>query len=175
MSFNLKSKFAKGQSVHGPGHDGVPKPGFYGDGAHVSHPHSVPNAARGMEHQETNPTLARGTGKPKRSAFEQVPIHSGMVSKNPNTGQFHFGGAEASRRALQGYKEPTDPPQSPSTQKTNGPVAINPGSRSRNADSLASENAGVAHARSKANGSEAALRELGQAVLRESRFGDWKG
>jgi hypothetical protein len=172
MSFNLKSKFAKGQSVHGPGHDGAPKPGFYGDGAHVSHPHSVPNAARGMEHQEANPTLARGTGKPKRSAFEQVPIHSSMVSVNPTTKQFHFGGQEASRRF---DADPASPLDGPPKGKRTAKAEVNPGCRSRNADSLASENAGVAHARSKTNGSEEALQELGQAVLRESRFGDWKG
>ncbi len=164
MTFNMKSKYQKGESVHGPGHDGAPKPGFYGDGGHVSHPHNVPNVARGMEHQVTNPTLARGTGKPKRSAYEQVPVHNSMVSKNPTTGKFHFGGMETSRRFDADPASPLDgPPQGKRTVR----AEIHPSMRSRNADAVASEMPGTAHARAAKIGHEA-LHATGRAVLNEA-------
>jgi hypothetical protein len=158
----LASKFQKGESVHGPSHDGGPKPGFYakeGEGL-VSHPHSQPNIARGMEHQATNPTLARGTGKMKRLAYEKVPIHSAMgggFNKVTNDGAYDadpaaaMGGPPAGKRTLR--------------------AEINPGCRSRNADSLASESAGVAAARAASNGHEA-LHALGVAILNEARLGE---
>jgi hypothetical protein len=44
---------------------------------------------------------------------------------------------------------------------------INPGSRSRNLDSIASESAGVAHARASAKGTDH-IHSLGQAILNEA-------
>jgi hypothetical protein len=83
-------------STIGPGHDGAPKPGFYGKaGDTVSHPHSVANAARGMEAQQHTTATLGVPPKPKRSGVENVPIHSGMT-KQTKSGPLAFGGDHAS-------------------------------------------------------------------------------
>jgi hypothetical protein len=162
----LTSKRTKDQHIPQTHSDGGRHPDFYakqGEGGLVSHPHSVPNVARGMEHQAAPPTLARGTGKPKRSAYESVPIAGGMLSHNRNTGKLHFGGHEASYDS-----NPANPLNSgPPAGKRTARAEINPGCRDRSQDSLASENAGVAHARAKAAGNEA-LHSLGRAIWNEA-------
>jgi hypothetical protein len=89
------SVWGKRQTTIGPGHDGGPKDGFYGEvGETFAHPHSVPNQARGMEAQQhTNATLGVPP-KMKRSGAENIPIHSGMV-KQTKSGPLAFGGDQA--------------------------------------------------------------------------------
>ena len=160
----LNSMRAKSEHVRHVGHDGAPEYGKRRDGLVMhQHPASVPNAARGMEHQATTPTLARGTGKPKR--LGPIAIHAGFVSTSPRTGQLRFGADDA---------DPASPLGGPPQGKRTVRAEINPGSRSRNLDSLASESAGTAAARAKAKGTEE-LHALGQAVLYEARLGSREG
>lgn len=147
----------KGEHVRHVGHDGAPEYGKRRDGL-VMHPHpaSVPNEARGMEHQATTPTLARGTGKPKR--LGPIAIHSGFVSTSPRTGQLRFGADDA---------DPASPLGGPPQGKRIVRAEIHPSMRSRSADALASEMPGTAHARAAKIGNET-LHATGRAVLNEA-------
>ncbi len=130
--------------------------------------HHKPAIARGMEPQQSHATL----GKPGRAKGYAVEVHSGM--SHVTDGAFNAGISRTeSAAALQGYKLPTDPVIQHGNKITRR-AEINPGSRSRNTDSLASETAGVAHARAKAKGDEG-LHALGRAILAEARYGNWKG
>lgn len=70
------SRFEKGESVHGPGHDGAPKSGFHAaKPVLTSHPHSVPNHAGMTDNQNVKAALGK-TPPIKRAFSQQVPIHS---------------------------------------------------------------------------------------------------
>lgn len=162
----LKSKFDRGESIHGPSHTGAPKDGFYakpGEGRHVSHPHSIPNQARGMEAQtHTTATLGKPP-KMKRAGHEQIPIAAGMLSHHRHSGEFRFGGMEASYDANPANPLSAGPPRG----KRLTPPAASPGMRLRRLDALASGAPGTAHA-AFGDDDRAALHELGRRVLQDA-------
>ncbi|MGO9846154.1 MAG: hypothetical protein ACLPKT_06015 [Methylocella sp.] len=144
---------AKGDTRNGPGHDGVPRHfARPGEPSLISHPGAVPSDAGKYDHNNTHATLGVAP-KPKHANLIATPLHSGAMSRYDADPAVAMGG----------------PPAGKVTKR----AEINPGSRSRNLDSLASENAGVAHARAKAKGHEE-LHSLGQAILAEAAYGKWR-
>jgi hypothetical protein len=164
----LTSRVQKHEHVPQTHSDGGRHPNFYvkdpSDPSRlISHDNSVPNVARGMEHQtRTGPTLGKPP-KPKRVAYEAIPIAAGALSVNRSTGEFHFGGQEASRRF---DADPASPLDGPPRGKRLSPPAINPGCRDRSGDALSSEAPGIAHARTKRLPDT--LADLGRAILDEA-------
>lgn len=138
----------KGKSRIGVGHDGVPKHfAKPGEASLIAHPHAVPNAAGQVDHLNTHANLGR-PGQPKHAFQVATPLHS--MAKFDADPAAAMGG----------------PPAGKVTKR----AQVNPGTRSRNLDSLASEAAGTAHARAKAKGNEA-LHELGRLILNEAQLG----
>jgi hypothetical protein len=145
------SHAVKGNSRIGVGHDGVPKHfAKAGEPSLLAHPSAI--GATKIESGMQDQTNTHGTtsGKIKHAFQTAPPLHSGTSSRFD-----------------------ADPPSAtggPPAGKITRRAEINPGCRSRNADSLSSETSGVAHARAKAIGHEA-LHALGAAVMAQARLG----
>lgn len=151
----------------GPDHSGAPahfaRPGEPGL---ISHPHALPKVTSGMQDQ-TNVKADLGVRpKVKHAHLIAAPIHDGMMAKSRKDGT-HFSGLSGQDLSRYDANGP-DPLAGPPRGKRLTPVQINPGSRSRNADSLASEEAGVAHARAKASDQSALHAALGKAIISEA-------
>ncbi len=146
----LNSRAEKGNSRIGVGHDGVPKHfARPGEASLLAHPHAVPNAAGQTDHLNTHANLGV-PGKPKHAHQIATPLHSGAMARYDADPAAAMGGPPAGKVVRR--------------------AEVNPGTRSRNLDSLASESAGVAHARAKVKGHEE-LHELGRLILNEARLG----
>jgi len=146
----LNSRIGKKDYRMGPGHDGVPRHfARPGEPSLIAHPHAQPNAAGMVDHTNVHADLGVAP-KPKHAFQTATPLHSGAMSRFD--------------------ADPASATQGPPAGKVVKRAEINPGVRSRNLDSLASESAAVAHARAKANGHDA-LHALGQVVLNEARLG----
>lgn len=114
---------------------GGPKKDIPVNPAMVHHTHNEGEAFKG---HAVPGNIARD-GAPKN--HRPVEVHSGMLSRNRNTGAFDWGGHGASYDA-----DPTNPLNSgPPRGKTFAPVPPSPGMRNRAADDLASADPGAAH------------------------------
>lgn len=172
----LTSRFEKGQSVHGPHHDGGPKPGFHSDKpVLLSHPEHMPNVAGQTDHQ--NPRLAFGgkAPKPKRAFTDQLPLHSNAERQTSGGGAAfgadHSSALDAMSGAFVPAKDGSNPNAFPLTKIAPGKrtmvEAVPPvvGHRSRRLDRLGGGAVGENMSRAPDH-SEAV--ELGRRVYEEA-------
>lgn len=143
----LTSRVEKGNTRMGPGHDGVPRHfAKSGEAGLIAHPHAAPNVAGQTDHTNVHAAMGKAP-QPKHAHQIATPLHSGAM------GRFDA--------------DPADATGGPPAGKVLRRAEINPGTRSRNLDSLASEAAGTAHARAKAKGHDE-LHALGNAIVAEA-------
>ncbi len=157
----------RGDTRVGPGHDGKPRHfARSGEASLISHPHAVPNAAGMVDHTNVSATLGKQP-LPKHAHLHSPPIHSGMMARSKSGTHFSgLSGQDLSRYDADGPDPLAGPPQGKRTAR----AEINPGCRDRSGDSLASEDAGVAHARATAKGTEH-IHALGKAIMDEAARG----
>ena len=160
---DLLPRRQKGESVHGPAHDGGPKPGFYSEKPVLaSHPHSVANVAGQTDHTNVHAAMGKPP-KPKRAFTDQVPLHTSaerQTAQGVALGGDHSSALDAMSGAMVPAKDgSTAAPLGQGFANAGGvvknhnrPVETSFGMRSRtNFDADGPEGVGAAHARAQQN------------------------
>jgi hypothetical protein len=140
-------------------------------GRHPYHPGrqnnvTVPTEVHHSHSRQFEVDASKGKGIARESTAAKqshIAVHGGMTAQQRYDATSES--AQASLRALTGSYDPTT---GVPRGKRLTPPTVNPGTRHRNLDASASEQPGVAHARSKMHQMLSPLQEMGQRIMDEA-------